>query len=394
MRRGSHDLTQVPTRAGPPPMLLPAPQESRPPAAPADEKAAEAPRQGTHRQPVRDTRPPAAHEDAPRAERPERDADRPAPGAAPHPGTAPRGPDRKARQARDAREGRNARETGNAQEGRDEREALEAREAREVRDVHEGPDGREVRHARDTRQGQELREAREPREARDVHEGPDGRDVRHARDARQGQHLQEAREPREARDVHEGPDGRKVRHARDARQGQHLQEARDGQEGRDGQEARDGQDAREQPVPGAVALGVALAERTADLRRVKAEFDNYRARVHRDRLAVGEVAVANVLRRLLPVLDAVREAGRHGELTDGFLRVADMLEDELAALGLTTFGAAGEPFDPRVHTAVAYLSSPAYDRPVCTEVIRPGHRVGDHLLRPAEVTVTGPPAAR
>ncbi|OEJ97796.1 nucleotide exchange factor GrpE [Streptomyces thermolilacinus SPC6] len=143
-----------------------------------------------------------------------------------------------------------------------------------------------------------------------------------------------------------------------------------------------------------VAVAAALGERTRDLQRLKAEYDNYRGRVHRDRLAVREIAVANVLARLLPVLDAVAEAGRNGELTGGFLRVARQLEDELAALGLAAFGAPGEPFDPRVHEAVAYRVSDGVERPVCAEVVRPGYRVGGQLLRPADVVVTGPPAAR
>ncbi|ORT61017.1 nucleotide exchange factor GrpE [Streptomyces sp. CB03238] len=147
------------------------------------------------------------------------------------------------------------------------------------------------------------------------------------------------------------------------------------------------------PPPGAAALAVALAERTADLQRLKAEYDNYRSRVHRDRLAVREVAVGNVLRRFLPVLDAIAEAARQGELTGGFQRVALALDSELAALGLGAFGAVGDPFDPRVHQAVAYHRSPFVERAVCSEIVRPGYRVGDHLLRPAEVTVTGPPSA-
>ncbi|MCH0541767.1 nucleotide exchange factor GrpE [Streptomyces sp. MUM 203J] len=146
------------------------------------------------------------------------------------------------------------------------------------------------------------------------------------------------------------------------------------------------------PAPGAWALAAVLAERNRDLQRLKAEYDNYRSRVHRDRLAVREVAVANVLLRLLPVLDAVDEAGRQGELTGGFLRVAKALEAELAGLGLTRFGAPGEAFDPRVHRAVAYLASDRVSHPVCAEVVRPGHRVGDQMLRPAEVTVLGPPS--
>lgn len=100
------------------------------------------------------------------------------------------------------------------------------------------------------------------------------------------------------------------------------------------------------PPPGAAAPAVTLAERTADLQRLKAEYDNYRSRAHRDRLAIREIAVANVLSRLLPVLDAVAEAAKHGELTDGFRHVAEALETELAGLGLDDLRRGGRSLRP------------------------------------------------
>ncbi|WP_079144299.1 nucleotide exchange factor GrpE [Streptomyces agglomeratus] len=140
------------------------------------------------------------------------------------------------------------------------------------------------------------------------------------------------------------------------------------------------------------ALGAQLRERTADLQRLKAEYDNYRKRVRRDRLAVREIAVANVLGRLLPVLDALAEATEQGEVTGGFEQVARALRSELGALGLESFGAAGDPFDPFVHEAVSYIRGDQVERSTCTGILRPGYRVGDHLLRAAQVTVTEPPA--
>ncbi|OAH09784.1 nucleotide exchange factor GrpE [Streptomyces jeddahensis] len=138
-------------------------------------------------------------------------------------------------------------------------------------------------------------------------------------------------------------------------------------------------------------LRAQLQERTADLQRLKAEYDNYRKRVQRDRLAVREIAVANVLAGLLPVLDAVQNADEAGEVTGGFRLVIDALEHELAALGLESFGREGERFDPALHEAVSYDHSNRVDRPVCAAVHRPGYRVGGHLLRPAQVTVAEPP---
>ncbi|MGW7817610.1 nucleotide exchange factor GrpE [Streptomyces puniciscabiei] len=137
-----------------------------------------------------------------------------------------------------------------------------------------------------------------------------------------------------------------------------------------------------------------VAERTADLQRVKAEYDNYRKRVRRDRLAVREIAVANVLKALLPVLDAVDRALAHEPLTPGLKDIADSLQEQLGSLGVTSFGEVGDPFDPACHDALAHHVSDR-DRLVCSAVLRPGYRLGDHLLRPAAVEVTGPaPPAR
>ncbi|MFF4603029.1 nucleotide exchange factor GrpE [Streptomyces sp. NPDC001339] len=143
----------------------------------------------------------------------------------------------------------------------------------------------------------------------------------------------------------------------------------------------------------AARLTAALRERTADLQRLKAEFDNYRRRVHRDRLAVGQIAVVNVLERLLPVLDAIDEAAGHDEVTGGFRRVALLLEAQLTSLGLQSVGTVGEAFDPNVHEAMTYTPVERAGRAACTEVLRQGYRVGDRLLRPAQVAVTGEPQA-
>ncbi|ALC24510.1 nucleotide exchange factor GrpE [Streptomyces pristinaespiralis] len=146
-------------------------------------------------------------------------------------------------------------------------------------------------------------------------------------------------------------------------------------------------------APEIAQLRSRLSERTADLQRTKAEYDNYRKRVRRDRRAVQQIAVSNVLGALLPVLDTVVRAREHGETSKGFTSVADLLEEQLAALGLQSVGEVGEPFDPTAHEALDYTESEEQERPVCSAVLRPGYRVGDHLLRPAQVVVTGPPVA-
>ena len=97
-----------------------------------------------------------------------------------------------------------------------------------------------------------------------------------------------------------------------------------------------------------------LAERTADLQRLQAEYANYRKRVDRDRAAVREQAVVGTLTGLIPVLDAIDKAREHGELSGGFEKVADSLQAALGRLGLVTYGEKGDPFDPKIHEALTY----------------------------------------
>jgi molecular chaperone GrpE len=133
-----------------------------------------------------------------------------------------------------------------------------------------------------------------------------------------------------------------------------------------------------------------LAERTADLQRLQAEYANYRKRVERDRMAVREQALANVLHELLPVLDDIGRAREHGELTGGFKSVGESLEGIVAKLGLTSFGEAGDPFDPTLHEALMHSYSADVTEPTAVQILQPGYRVGDRVIRPARVAVAEP----
>ena len=133
-----------------------------------------------------------------------------------------------------------------------------------------------------------------------------------------------------------------------------------------------------------------LAERTADLQRLQAEYANYRKRVDRDRAAVREQAVATVLTGLLPVLDAIDQAREHGELSGGFKSVADSLASALGKLGLVAYGDKGDPFDPKIHEALTSTYSPDVTEDTCVEILQPGYKVGDRILRAARVAVAEP----
>ena len=137
----------------------------------------------------------------------------------------------------------------------------------------------------------------------------------------------------------------------------------------------------------AAGLEAQLAERTADLQRLQAEYANYRKRVDRDRAAVREQAVVGTLTGLLPVLDAIDQAREHGELSGGFKSVADSLQSALGKLGLVTYGEKGDPFDPKIHEALTHSYSPDVTEDTCVEILQPGYKVGDRILRPARVAV-------
>ena len=131
-----------------------------------------------------------------------------------------------------------------------------------------------------------------------------------------------------------------------------------------------------------------LAERTADLQRLQAEYANYRKRVERDRDAVVRSAKASVVNDLLPLLDDLERAEQHGDLTGAFKAVGDKLISGLQRAGLESFGTEGEAFDPSVHEAVQHNTSPDVAGPTVTVVMRRGYRFGDRVLRAALVGVT------
>ncbi|MGP4016735.1 nucleotide exchange factor GrpE [Saccharopolyspora sp. 5N708] len=144
----------------------------------------------------------------------------------------------------------------------------------------------------------------------------------------------------------------------------------------------------EQPQAESAELQQQVDELTADLKRVTAEYANYRKRVERDREAVIAAAKASVAADLLTVLDDLERAEAHGDLNGAFKAVADKLITALNSAGLEPFGEEGDEFDPSVHEAVQHTTSPDVSGPTVTAVLRRGYRFADRLLRPAMVAVT------
>jgi molecular chaperone GrpE len=137
-----------------------------------------------------------------------------------------------------------------------------------------------------------------------------------------------------------------------------------------------------------------LEERTNDLQRLQAEFVNYKRRVERDRELIRENATYAALAPIVEVLDTVDRAREHGDLDPGFQAVAEQLERTVERLGLAKFGAPGDAFDPTIHEALSHIGEdPEVEVTTCKVVAKAGYRIGDRVVRAAQVLVVDPAAS-
>jgi molecular chaperone GrpE len=133
-------------------------------------------------------------------------------------------------------------------------------------------------------------------------------------------------------------------------------------------------------------------EHLADLKRVTAEYANYRKRTEANREVERERAVGAAVAALLPVLDDLDRAEKHGDLEGDapFATIAAKLRGAAEKLGLSSFGEAGEPFDPQRHEAIFQQPSDEVDTDTVADVVETGYMLGSTLLRVAKVVVKTP----
>lgn len=154
--------------------------------------------------------------------------------------------------------------------------------------------------------------------------------------------------------------------------------------------------AKEPSPPPAEPDAVALKDR---LLRLQADFDNYRKRTQRDQAENNQRAVESLALELLPVIDhfemGLRNAEEHhaeSPVIEGFRLVYDQFRAALAKSGVSGFESVGQPFDPGLHEAISHLPSADHPPDMVVAQTRRGYRMGDRLLRAAQVVVSsGPP---
>lgn len=142
------------------------------------------------------------------------------------------------------------------------------------------------------------------------------------------------------------------------------------------------------------------AERLEEMRRMQAEFVNFRNRTQREREADRGRATGAVVEAMLPLLDDIHSAREHGDLEEGtpFSAMAEKLEQILGRFGVERTGFVGEPFDPTVHEALMHLpaDNPGVDLPegatemTIVQVLQPGFKVEGQVVRAARVAVADP----
>lgn len=129
-----------------------------------------------------------------------------------------------------------------------------------------------------------------------------------------------------------------------------------------------------------------------DLKRLQAEYANYRRRTEEQRQVEIERAKGEAAKGLIPVLDDLDRAAQHGDLVEGtpFAVIADKVRVVVERLGVVSYGEKGEEFDPQRHEAIFQQPTPGVEKTTVLEVVEVGYRLGDVELRPAKVVVAVP----
>lgn len=129
-----------------------------------------------------------------------------------------------------------------------------------------------------------------------------------------------------------------------------------------------------------------------DLKRLQAEYANYRRRTEEQRQVENERAKGEAVKGLIPVLDDLDRAATHGDLVDGtpFAVIAEKVRAVVERLGVVSYGEKGEEFDPQRHEAIFQQPTPGAAKATVLEVVEVGYRLGDVELRPAKVVVAVP----
>lgn len=135
-----------------------------------------------------------------------------------------------------------------------------------------------------------------------------------------------------------------------------------------------------------------LAEKSDQLLRIAAEYDNFRKRSQREKDALYIDCKASVIKELLPVADNFDRIFANPDITfEDYKKGVEMtfkqFENVFKDLKVESFGEEGEEFDPNFHNAVMHSEDENLGENVITNVFAKGYKIGDKVIRPAMVAV-------
>ena len=139
------------------------------------------------------------------------------------------------------------------------------------------------------------------------------------------------------------------------------------------------------------ALKKQLADLNDKLLRTAAEYDNFRRRSQKEKEAIYTDSKAEIIGRLLPVIDNFERASAAEADPENYKKGIEMtvrqLLDALTAMGVEAYGAAGDPFDPNIHNGVMHVDDDSMEEHVVADVFIKGYKMGDKVIRHASVKV-------
>ena len=147
-------------------------------------------------------------------------------------------------------------------------------------------------------------------------------------------------------------------------------------------------DAADEEISELDALQRQLAELNDKYLRMAAEYENFRRRSREEKAAVYDIAVADAVSELLPIVDNLERATAYedGEkVKAGLDMTLKTVESALGKLGVSAFGDTGDTFDPNIHNAVLHIDDEAYGEGAIVEVLQRGYKKGDKIIRFAMV---------
>lgn len=138
-------------------------------------------------------------------------------------------------------------------------------------------------------------------------------------------------------------------------------------------------------------LTLKLEEEHNLLLRTAAEFDNYKKRTEREKLTVGEYAKADIIKKILPVLDNIERASGLDTASAEYIKGIELIVKQFSSLaenmGIVPLAKVGGEFNPSVHDAVMHIDDENFGENVIADVLQQGYKIGETVIRPAMVKV-------